>query len=235
MPIQKRSLKRRNSKEKTISEKLERAKRKIDQPRLITDSKKINQIKSIFEETRLNINKLREIRDPIKEKILRHKIFLEFEKRMKEQGFSISFQKTKEGGKSATELFYDLIARDYYNHTTKSLTNDKMESIVEYIDKIKPHAYTKERIKEYVERCYYESMYFIHGEAAENSFKLLERRLEDIPSEIKTTVVNFLVKEYMSGYNKQIREYLDNKKIESDIVANAYANLAIRISFLEML
>lgn len=235
MPIQKRALKRRSSKERTIQERRDAAKKKIDQPRVITDSKKISEIKSIFEETRLNINKLREIKDPIKEKILRQKIFSLFEKKMKEQGFSISFQKTKEGGKSATELFYGLIARDYYNHTTKSLTKDKIVNLIESINKIKPNTYTKERIKEYVDRCYYESMYFIQGEAAENSFKLLERRLEDIPSEIKTTVVDFLVKEYMSGYNKQIREYLDNKKIESDIVANAYANLAIRISFLEML
>lgn len=78
-------------------------------------------------------------------------------------------------------------------------------------------------------------MFFVRGEAVGNSFNSLKRRLEDIPSEIRTSVTDFLVKEYMVEYNTQIKEYMNSKKIESDIVANAYSNLAIRISFLEML
>jgi hypothetical protein len=235
MALQKRPLKRIKPREKTTQEKVEIIRRKLSVPLEIKDVNQIKKINLVFEETKSLINKLREIKDPVKEKELRHKIFLEFEKKMKALGSSLSFQKIKGSEKSAADKFYTLIARDYYNHTTKAMTSAKIGNLMVQIKrKLKSPLHPK-KIKEYMERCYYESMFFIQGEAVENSFKRLEIRLGDIPSEIKTTVANFLVKEYMAGYDKQVKEYRDTKKVESDIVANAYANLAIRISFLEML
>jgi hypothetical protein len=234
MPLQKRRLTRIKSKKKTNHKKIAIVKKTAVLVE-ITNPDKIKQIQGVFENTNTQIIKLREIKDPIIEKKLRHQIFLQFEKRMVALEASLSFQKTKGDNRSSADKFYQIIARDYYNHTIKALTSEKIGNLMTLIKKKLKKPLPPKKIKEYLERCYYESMFFVRGEAVGNSFNSLKRRLEDIPSEIRTSVTDFLVKEYMVEYNTQIKEYMNSKKIESDIVANAYSNLAIRISFLEML
>jgi len=235
MPPRKRHLTRIKPKEKTIQEKIEIVRKKISAPLEIANPNKIKQIHDVFENTKTQIIKLREIKDPAKEKELRHRIFSVFEKKMVALGASLSFQKTKGNNRSAADKFYSIIAKDYYNHTTKAFTSEKIANLIGQISKKLKNPLPPDKIKEYIERCYYESMFFIHGEILENSCKLLEGRLKDIPYEIRTSVTDFLLREYMDGYDKQIKEYMSSKKIESDIVANAYGNLALRLSFLEML
>lgn len=235
MLTQKRHLTRIKPKEKTNQEKIELVRKKTSVPLEIANPNKIKQIHDVFENTKTQIIKLREIKDPILEKKLRHQIFSRFEKRMVALGASLSFQKTKGNNRSAADKFYSIIAKDYYNHTTKAFTSEKVANLTGEINKKLKNSLPPAKIKEYIERCYYESMFFIHGEIVENSCKILTERLKDIPSEIKTTVADFLVKEYTDGYDKQIKEYMSSKKTESDIVANAYANLALRLSFLELL
>lgn len=210
----------------------------ISKPEFIKCQKKINNITAIFENTRLQINKLRELNNPVLETKLRRKIFREFEKKITQQNLFLSYQKLQGEKQSATEKFYKIISRDFYNHTTKSFLSSKLEKITTDVHstfKKNTGTYAKENIREYVERTYYESMYFLQGEILGDSCKVIEKRLSDVPPVIKSGVMNFLTKEYMSGYNQQIKDYLSSRKINSDIVANAYANLAMRISFLEFL
>lgn len=234
MPLQKRRLTRIKSK-KEINQKKKAIVKKTAVPVEITNPDKIKQIQGVFENTNTQIIKLREIKDPIIEKKLRHQIFLQFEKRMVALEASLSFQKTKGDNRSSADKFYQIIARDYYNHTTKAFTSEKIGNLMALIKKNLKKPLPPKKIKKYLERCYSESMFFIHGEAVENSFNSLERKLKDIPSEIRTSFTDFLVKEYKVGYNTQIKEYMNSRQIDSDIVANAYSNLVIRISFLEML
>ncbi len=235
MLTQKRHLTRIKPKEKTNQEKIELVRKKTSVPLEITNPNKIKLIHEVFENTKTQIIKLREIKDPILEKKLRHQIFSRFEKRMVALGASLSFQKTKGNNRSAADKFYSIIAKDYYNHTTKAFTSEKVANLTGQINRKLKNSLPPAQIKEYIERSYYESMFFIHGEIVENSCKILNERLKDIPSEIRTGVTDFLLKEYMEGYEKQIKEYVSSKNIESDIVANAYANLALRLSFLELL
>ncbi|MFA5746104.1 MAG: hypothetical protein WC932_04600 [archaeon] len=204
-------------------------------PEFVTDPERIKKIKMVFITANLKMSKLKDITDPIKEKIARTNIFSQFEKQLEKVDFVISYQKIKNSKIPASGLFLNMLVKDYYYFVNKDFrTEETMSKLISAVNrKMSFNKYTADQLREYIERYYYESMYFIQGKIIHDSFKTLEKRVTDIPKEIRVVVTEYLMDRYINNYKPQIIEHNNSQKVRSDIIPNANANLSIRISFLE--